>query len=211
MTRFILSFALLLTSFTGLAARTKEERKTLFGNATKELKATGIEKKIPKAGETFPDLVLDGKTVSQWLKSGPLIVTFYRGGWCPYCVKQLKEINSGLTKLQSHKATLIAISPEKPIEVKKTKNKNDLKFPVISDDHNKLAKSLGLVFKVNEDVVSEYKLLGIDLEASQDNKSHELPIPATFVIQTNRKIVFAFADADYTKRASTDDIVNSLK
>jgi peroxiredoxin len=211
MTRIILSFILLLSSFTILAARTKEERKTLFDNATKELKATGIEKKIPMVGDDFPDLVLDGKSVKDWLKTGPLIVTFYRGGWCPYCVKQLKEINSGLTKLQSKKATLIAISPEKPIEVKKTKKKNNLKFPVISDANNKLARSLGLVFKVNEDVVSEYKLLGIDLEASQDNKSHELPIPATFVIQTDRKIIFAFADADYTKRASADDIVNSLK
>lgn len=211
MTRILFSFIFLLTSFTTLAARTKEERKTLFGNATKELKATGIEKKIPKVGDTFPDLVLDGKSVTEWLKSGPLIVTFYRGGWCPYCVKQLKEINSELSKLQSKKATLIAISPEKPIEVKKTKNKNDLNFPVISDGHNKLARSLGLVFKVNDEVVSEYKLLGIDLEASQDNKSHELPIPATFVIQSNRKIIFAFADADYTKRASTEDIINSLK
>lgn len=211
MTRIILSFVLLLSSFTTLAARSKEERKTLFGNATKELKASGIEKKIPKIGDTFPDFVLDGKTVTEWLKAGPLIVTFYRGGWCPYCVKQLKEINSGLSKIQSKKATLIAISPETPKEVLKTKNKNNLNFPVVSDAHNKLARSLGLVFKVNEDVVREYRLLGIDLEASQDNKSHELPIPATFVIQANRKIIYVFADADYTQRASTDDVINSLK
>lgn len=192
------------------AQRSKEERRALFDKKTQELKDSGIEKKIPKVGETFPDLKIDGKTVSQYLKEKPLVITFYRGGWCPYCVKQLKEIDSELSKIEPS-AKLIALSPEQELEVRKTKSKNNLKFTVLSDKKNELARKLGLVFKVDPEVNKEYKLLGLDLEASQGDKSFELPVPATFVIDQNRKIVFAFADADYTKRAVTDEIIKAVK
>lgn len=191
------------------AQRSKEERRALFDKKTQELKDSGIEKKIPKVGETFPDLKIDGKTVSQYLREKPLVITFYRGGWCPYCVKQLKEIDSELSKIEPS-AKLIALSPEQESEVRKTKSKNNLKFTVLSDKKNELARKLGLVFKVDPEVNKEYKLLGLDLEASQGDKSFELPVPATFVIDQNRKIVFAFADADYTKRADTKEIIEAV-
>lgn len=192
------------------AQRSKEERRALFDKKTQELKDSGIEKKIPKVGETFSDLKIDGKKVSEYLKEKPLVITFYRGGWCPYCVKQLKEIDSELSKIEPS-AKLIALSPEQELEVRKTKSKNNLKFTVLSDKKNELARKLGLVFKVDPEVNKEYKLLGLDLEASQGDKSFELPVPATFVIDQNRKIVFAFADADYTKRAVTDEIIKAVK
>lgn len=191
------------------AQRSKEERRALFDKKTQELKDSGIEKKIPKVGETFPDLKIDGKTVSQYLKEKPLVITFYRGGWCPYCVKQLKEIDSELSKIEPS-TKLIALSPEQESEVRKTKSKNNLKFTILSDKKNELARKLGLVFKVDPEVNKEYKLLGLDLEASQGDKSFELPVPATFVIDQNRKIVFAFADADYTKRADTKEIIEAV-
>lgn len=191
------------------AQRSKEDRRALFDKKTQELKDSGIEKKIPKVGETFPDLKIDGKTVSEYLKEKPLVITFYRGGWCPYCVKQLKEIDSELSKIEPS-AKLIALSPEQESEVQKTKSKNNLKFTVLSDKKNELARKLGLVFKVDPEVNKEYKLLGLDLEASQGDKSFELPVPATFVIDQNRKIVFAFADADYTKRADTKEIIEAV-
>jgi peroxiredoxin len=106
---------------------------------------------------------------------------------------------------------LIALSPERPLEVKKTKQKNNLDFTLVSDEGNKLAKKLNLTFKVEPAVAEEYKALGIDLEASQGNKSYELPMPATFVINQDRKIVYVFADADYTKRASTEEIIQAVK
>ncbi|MBY0517571.1 MAG: AhpC/TSA family protein [Bacteriovoracaceae bacterium] len=202
---------LLFFSVSTFASRTAEERKTIFQNATERLKESGIENKIPKTGDTFPDLKLGEKKVSEWISSGPLVVTFYRGGWCPYCVKQLKEINQSISSLKSLKANLIAISPEKENEVRKTKNKNNLDFLLLSDNKNQLARRLHLVFKVNNDVVTEYKALGIDLEESQGNKAYELPIPATFVISKNRKIIYAFADADYTKRAVVNDIIDAIK
>lgn len=193
------------------AKTTPEERKALFQKATQELKSTKIEEKAPKVGDQFPDLLINGEKISKILTKGPIIITFYRGGWCPYCVKQLKDIQENLMKIKDNGAVLIAISPEKKSEVEKTKRKNNLDFTLISDSHNTLAKKLNLTFKVDPKVVDEYKSLGIDLVASQDNQDYELPMPATFVIDRNQKIVFSFADADYTKRAPTEDIIQAVK
>lgn len=193
------------------AKSTPEERKALFQNATLKLKATNIEDKAPKTGDQFPDLVINGEKISMLLNKGPVIITFYRGGWCPYCVKQLKDIQENLMKIKNNEASFIAISPEKISEVEKTKRKNNLNFTLISDSHNALAKKLNITFKVDPAVVDEYKSLGIDLVASQGNEDYELPMPATFVIDLNQKILFSFADADYTKRASTEDIIKAVK
>lgn len=207
----ILAFiTLFLLSSTLFAQRSKEERRALFDQKTKELKDSGIEKKSPQVGDLFPDLKIAGKSVSEHVESKPLVLTFYRGGWCPYCVKQLKEINSELVKIETG-ANLIALSPEKESEVRKTKNKNNLNFTLLSDRKNEIARKLNLVFKVDPEVNKEYKLLGLDLEASQGDQSFELPIPATFVIDKNRKVVYAFADADYTKRASTKEIIDAVQ
>jgi peroxiredoxin len=205
---FIITLVFSLQCF---AKSTPEERKALFQNATQKLKSTNIEDKVPKTGEQFPDLVINGEKISKLLNKGPVIITFYRGGWCPYCVKQLKDIQENLLKIKNNGALLIAISPEKKSEVEKTKRKNNLDFTLISDSHNTLAKKLNLTFKVEPAVVDEYKSLGIDLVASQDNEDYELPMPATFVVDRNQKIIFSFADADYTKRASTEDIIMAVK
>lgn len=206
----VLASLLLLSTTQAFPQRSKEERRAFFDKKSDELKASGIEKKIPKVGETFPDIQIGGKLVSEYLRSKPLVVTFYRGGWCPYCVKQLKEIQAELSKINDG-AQLIALSPEKESEVRKTKSKNDLDFMVLSDRRNEIARKLNLVFTVDPEVNKEYKVVGIDLEASQGDKSYELPVPATFVIDQNRKIVFAFADADYTKRAATSEIIEAVK
>jgi peroxiredoxin len=206
----LLTILLIITTFQSFAQKSKDERKALFEGANKRLKESKIEEKVPKVGDTFPDIELKGKKVSDYLKDGPLVVTFYRGGWCPYCVKQLKEINSSIEKIKTT-ASLIAISPEQEKEVQKTKRKNDLSFPLVSDNGNKIARKLNLTFKVEPEVVKEYQILGIDLIKSQGNDSYELPMPATFVIGRNRKISYAFADADYTKRASTEEIIRAIK
>lgn len=208
--KLLLAILIVLTSLESFAQRSQEERKTLFEGAGKRLKEAKIEEKVPKVGDTFPEIDFKGKKVSEYLKDGPLVITFYRGGWCPYCIKQLKEINSSLSEIQKN-ANLIAISPEQENEVLKTKRKNKLDFPLISDQGNKIARKLNLTFKVEPEVVAEYKTLGIDLEKSQGNDNYELPMPATFVIGQDRKIAYVFADADYTKRASTEKIIVTIK
>lgn len=211
MKKILILILILVASFALHAERSKEERKALFRKATQELKDSGIEKKIPNVGDKFPDLTLGGKKISQWVKEGPLVVTFYRGGWCPYCVKQLKELNTALSDLKNSKVNLIAIAPEKESEVRKTKSKNNLDFTLISDKDNSIARQLNLVFTVDSEVAKEYKNLGIDLKNSQGNNKNELPVPGTFVIGQENKIAYAFADADYTKRADLSQIINAVK
>lgn len=202
---FIILFA--TTAFAGLS---QADRKALFKDATQKLKEAKIESKVLKVGDTFPNLKFMKKNVSDYLKQGPLVVTFYRGGWCPYCVVQLKDINNSLQKFKQSGVHLIALSPEKTSETEKTKRKNKLNFPLFSDEGNIIARQLNLTFKVGLEVVQEYKALGIDLVASQGNESYELPMPATFVIGKDRKVAYVFADADYTKRASIEDILSAI-
>ncbi len=203
---FVLVFSL---SQAWAAPLTKEQRKELFEGATKRLKETKIEKRAPQVGEKFPDLVIGGKKVSEWTKDAPMVLTFYRGGWCPYCVKQLKELSQNLKEF--HPAAVIAVSPETQQEVDKTRKKNDLKVVLVADKSNELARSLGLAFKVEDAVAQEYKALGLDLQASQGNADNILPVPATFVIGRDLKVAYMFADADYTKRAAMPDIVKSVE
>ena len=200
---------LLLSTQAWSAPLTSEQRKELFSSATKRLKATEIEKRAPQVGDVFPDLVIGGKKVSVWTKDAPIVLTFYRGGWCPYCVKQLKELGQNLQEFKP--ANVIAVSPETPAEVEKTRRKNDLKMVLVADKSNELARSLGLAFKVEDAVAQEYKALGVDLQASQGNADNILPIPATFVIGRDLRVAYMFADADYTQRAAMPDIVKTVE
>lgn len=193
---------LLCVSF-GAQAMTPEERKKLFADATQKLKETKIAERAPRVGESFPDIKLGEKTVSEWLKTGPLIVTFYRGSWCPYCMKQLKEIQADLKSVQG--AQVIAISPDPALEVKKTQQKNGLSFPLVSDPTNDAARLLGIAFQLDPKVAEEYKALGLILS------TNILPLPATFVVGKDSKIYYSFAHADYTQRAEWKDVVRAVK
>ena len=206
--RWMMMLALLSTQLWA-APLTPEQRKDLFSAATKRLKETEIEKRAPQVGDVFPDLVVGGKKISAWTKDAPIVLTFYRGGWCPYCVKQLKELSQNLQEFKP--ANVIAVSPETPAEVEKTRRKNDLKMVLVADKNNELARSLGLAFKVEDAVAQEYKALGLDLQASQGNADNILPVPATFVIGSDRKVTYMFADADYTQRAAMPDIVKTVE
>lgn len=207
----IFVFLCLLMSWTSFAKRSPEERKALFVAEVKRIKLTGIEGKIPHKGDFFPDLTIGDKKVSKWLRSGPLVVTFYRGGWCPFCVKQLKELDSQISSLATMGAQLVAISPETAENVRKTKSKNDLHFTMLPDPSSELARKLKLVSKVSDEVVREMEGLGISLKDSQGNSNNELPVPATFVVGQDRKIAYAYANANYTERADVKDILSALK
>lgn len=209
--RFVLKIIPFILISISVLALNKEERKQLFKEATQRLKETNIEKRALQKGDVFPDLDLGGKKVSTLVENGPVLFTVYRGGWCPYCVRQLKELNTNLNEFAKYKLQIFAIAPETEKETSKTKRKNDLSFTILSDKDHKILRSLNLVFKVEDAVVQEYKNLGINLENSQGNNNNELPVPATYLINKDRIIIYSFVDADYTKRAKVEDIVEALK
>ncbi len=192
-----------------------EEKQKLMAQATKELKESGVAEGL-KEGDQVPDFKLPdatGKTVSitEELSKGLVILTFYRGGWCPYCNLELKAYQRELESIKDAGATLIAISPETPDATLSTREKNELEFIVLSDEGNNVAEQFDLVFKMPKYLIEIYKDSGLDVPGHNGNDDWELPKPATFVINQSGKIVFAEVDSDYTKRVEPFKVIEILK
>ena len=145
------------------------------------------------------------------LKSGPVVVTFYRGGWCPYCNIALRALQSRLLEIKRLGGSLIAISPELPDQSLSTREKLALGFDVLSDHENAVARQFGLVYRVSDAARQRLLALGRDLVASNGSTTWELPITATYVINPNGFVVFAHIDADYRERLDPALIVETLR
>ncbi|NRA53971.1 MAG: AhpC/TSA family protein [Gammaproteobacteria bacterium] len=184
--------------------------------ATKNLAESGMVDKAPKVAEQLPTFSLpnqNGVTVnlSDLLAKGPVVVTFYRGGWCPYCNLELKAYQDQLANIAAENATLVAITPELPDASLSTTEKNALKFEVLSDVNSQYAKSLGIVFSLPEELRSIYLSFGIEVEKHNGAGQFDLPLAATFVIAQDGTIATAFVDADYTARQEPSAVVTALK
>lgn len=192
------------------------ETREIMGEAKAALTASGITEHAPRVGSTLPD----GKFVSALGEKTSLtvarekktaIITFYRGGWCPYCNLQLHEYQQHLKEVQALGAQLIAITPELPDNALSTKSKNELEFIVLSDPNNTYARSLGIVYELPESLRHVYEGFGIDLPKANGSRSWELPLAATFVVNAAGIVQFAFVDADYTKRAEPEELLKALR
>ncbi|MRI02415.1 redoxin domain-containing protein [Kriegella sp. EG-1] len=162
-------------------------------------------------GDKAPDFILPnalGKKVSlsNALKDGIVIVKFYRGEWCPICNLDLREVQKNLPKIKSYGASLFAISPQSPDSALTIKEKNELDFEVLSDANQKVIKAYNLQFDPGEDYHKRR-----DLTKLNGDGSTTLPVPATFIINTNSVIEAAHIEANYTKRMSVSEIINKLK
>lgn len=144
------------------------------------------------------------------LGNGKLIITFFRGSWCPYCNLQLKAFQDAMPQIKAKNATLIAISPQTNTFSGQLKDEHTLDFEILFDKNNEYAQKLGIVIKLQDFVLSHYEALGIDLKNFNDSNDHSLPIPATFIIENNGRILYTFTDVDYTKRADIQEIINKL-
>ena len=166
-------------------------------------------------GETAPDFELpgvDGAPVrlSSLLERGPVVLTFYRGAWCPYCNTQLRDYQERLGEIEARGATLVAVSPQTPDSSLTAKEKGDLSFPVLSDVGGATSREYGLLFQVDEATRERYRAVGVDLERYNDTDAWELPVPATYVIGRDGTVQAAFVEADYTQRASVRQILDAL-
>lgn len=184
--------------------------------ATEELANSGIIDRTLKTGDTAPVFELptaDGERVElrSLLQQGPVVLSFYRGGWCPYCNLELRALQQVLPQIQASGANLVAVSPETPDNSLTTTEKNELSFPVLSDVGNKVAQEFGLVFTLPETLRPLYAEWGIDLPAYNGDDRFELPVPATYVIAPDGRIVLAFANADYTQRLDPEAILAALQ
>lgn len=156
----------------------------------------------------------NGKQVksSDLLENGALVVTFYRGSWCPYCNLQLRALSQRLAEIHGLNAELVAISAQVPDESLSIVEKQELTFPVLSDQDAKLAEAFGVAWQVPE-VLTEHmkKDRGLDLEKINNGNGSILPIPATFIINQAGDIVWRFVDVDYRNRSEPEDVIEQLK
>jgi peroxiredoxin len=194
----------------------KDVLQTLQRTSAK-LMAKGLEDNALEQGDTIPAFSLPDATGTQIssdqiLKDGPMVISFYRGGWCPYCNLELKALQDVLPEIKTLKAELIAISPELPDHSLSTKEKHALEFPVLSDHNNQVAKNFGLVFELDKELVPIFKdKFNWDLIAINGTENVELPFPATYVVDKAGVIQYAFVNSDYTQRAEPDKILEVLR
>lgn len=184
-------------------------------SASRRLAASGLVDRALKAGGRMPDFELPDAT-GRLVRSielrakGPLLVSFYRGSWCPYCNLELKALQARLAEIEARGATLVAISPQTPDHSLSTAQKHGLRFPVLSDAGHRVARSFGLVFTLEENLKPLYKAFEIDLAGHNGDASFELPVPATYAVARDGTVLDAFVDADYRKRPEPEAIVHWL-
>lgn len=192
-----------------------ENKKKIYKEGIDAIINSDLLKNAKQVGDIAPDFVLNnalGTSVklSDYLKKGMVILTWYRGGWCPYCNLTLHQLQLELPNFISNGANLIALTPELPDSSMNTAEKHELEFEILSDVGNVVAKKYGIVFKLTDDVSEAYNK-SFGLNEYNGDESNELPLAATYVVDTNGKIIYAFLDADYRNRAEPSEITEVLQ
>ncbi len=154
----------------------------------------------------------DGKEVrlKDLLKTGKVVLVFYRGQWCPYCNRELSRLQDSLQLIKDKGATLIAVSPEKPENISKTIEKTKAAYSILYDERLKIMKAYEVEFEVPENTVTRYRNSGIDLEKVNGNNGKYLPVPAIYIIDKESTITYRFFEPDYKKRPSVKELLSHL-
>lgn len=184
--------------------------------ANERLAGAGLQASALRVGQQAPDFVLpdasDRSVSSTALRAaGPVVLTFYRGGWCPYCNLELRAWQTFLPALTALGTRLAAISPQTPDASWNTAQTNALGFPVLSDQGNQVARRFGLVFTLDESLRQLYPALGIDLSAHNGDGSGELPVPATYLVGSDGRVVDVWLDTDYRRRPEPAAVIARIR
>ncbi|PBC19200.1 MULTISPECIES: peroxiredoxin-like family protein [unclassified Mesorhizobium] len=188
----------------------------IMHRATAELLASGQAARALGVGAVAPTFTLmeaDGGLVSSadLLALGPLVLSFYRGVWCPYCNIELGALEETWPAINATGAQLVSISPQSPANGRKAKRDKQVTFPMLSDPNGEVASNFGLRFRLPDDLIALYKSFGVDLPAINEDPSWTLPMPARFVIRRDGIIVYAEVSPDYTIRPDPAGLLPLLK
>lgn len=184
--------------------------------ANRRLAESGLAERALRIGQRAPEFVLpdaSGRNVESGslLARGPLVISFYRGAWCPYCNLALQAWQRHLPELQALGATLVAISPQTPDASLTLAEKHALAYPVLSDLGHRVAREFGIVFTLDNSLRPVYEAFGVDLVAHNGDSSFELPIPATYLLERDGTIAGAWIDVDYRRRAEPSQVLARLR
>ena len=191
------------------------EIRAIMQRAGQELAESGRADRSLTVGAQAPRFNLptaSGQTLAldDLLTDGPVVLTFYRGAWCPYCNIALRSLQKHHEAITARGARLVAVSPQIPDESLTLTEKHDLAFDVLSDIGSDTAKQSGLAFDLPDDLAAVYAKLGFDLQRVNDGHPRTLPLPATYVIDRDGVIRWSFVNTDYTTRAEPADILAAL-
>jgi peroxiredoxin len=191
------------------------ETQAVHARVIDELKANHLAENVLSVGQTAPSFQLrdhNGALVSsaELLNKGRLVICFFRGRWCPFCVGQLEAMNLIAAQVGQAGASLVAISPQTEQQSFFMADQHKLRFPLLSDAGNQVARQFGLVYGVPDDQQAIYRRAFINLPFANGDESWELPIPATYVLDRDGTVLYASANPDYSERPEPLDILKAL-
>ena len=200
---------------TDFMGRAPPEVREAMARADIDLAASGLVERALKAGDVAPDFVLPEARggmvrLSALLAEGAVVLSFYRGGWCPYCNLELRALQRALPDLRRFGAGLVAVSPQTPDGSLTTAQLNALSFPVLSDIGGAVATDYGVTFDLSDELRPIYARFGHALPDRNGDSSWRLPIPATYVIDQDHTIALAFLDVDYRNRLEPAEVVAAV-
>jgi peroxiredoxin len=198
-----------------IAKYVPSETQAIHARAVAELKHKQLAANILPVGAKAPKFQLpdhDGKSVSSsdLLAKGCLVLCFIRGRWCPFCVGQMEAMNLVLPEIEQRRATLVAVSPQTVKQAFFMRDQHKLRFSLLSDAGNKLARQCGLTYRVPDEQREVYQRAFVNLPFVNGDDSWELPIPATYIIDRDGAVLYASANEDYAERPEPQDIVRFL-
>jgi len=199
-----------------IAKYVPRETQAIHAQAVAELKAQHLAANILPVGAKAPAFELpdhDGKMVSSadLLAKGRLVLCFIRGRWCPFCVGQMEAMNLILPQIQQAGATLVAISPQTVKQSFFMHDQHKLRFALLSDAGNKVARQFGLTYRVPPQQEAVYRRAFVNLPFANGDESWELPIPTAYVLDRDGTVLYVSANEDYTERPEPSDIVTFLR
>ena len=192
------------------------ETQAIHARAVAQLKEKHFAANILPVGAKAPTFDLrdhDGKMVrsSDLVAKGKLVLCFIRGRWCPFCVGQMEAMNLVLPQIEQAGATLVAVSPQTVKQAFFMHDQHKLRFPLLSDADNQVARKFGLSYRVPAAQEAVYRKAFVNLPFTNGDDSWELPIPATYIVDREGTIRYASANEDYTERPEPDDLVRALR
>ena len=198
-----------------IAKYVPSETQAVHARVITDLKATRFSEKVIQPGSKAPPFELNdhnGKTISSadLLNKGRLVICFFRGRWCPFCVGQMEAMSLLVPHIVQAGAFLVAISPQTVQQSFFMVDQHKLRFPLLSDAGNQVASQFGLVYRVPDDQQAIYRRAFVNLPFANGDTSWELPIPATFIVDRDGTILYASADEDYTQRPEPLEILERL-
>ncbi|KAJ5758024.1 uncharacterized protein N7511_006718 [Penicillium nucicola] len=195
----------LSTTYNQFLETAPKEVSSVITEAVGNFKNTYDPAKAIQPGSPFPQFQLGDAmgnkvTLNDLLAKGPILVSFYRGEWCPFCNLELRALQAHLDEFHQKGVTLVAISPELPDQALSTSEKLSLKFSVLSDVNNELAKKLGLLFAQPESMQTVFDKFGVDWNKRYGNNQLEVPVPATFLVDKTGIVRNSFVNPEYQHR-----------